>query len=114
MSKRYRVEWLESARRELHEIVADLAEKSPGAALRRLESIENTADSLATIPERGRWIPELAALSNRSYRELQIPPFRLLYRVDADKVVVLGLFDGRHDLEEVILSRVFRYLHGEA
>ncbi|MCP3993554.1 MAG: type II toxin-antitoxin system RelE/ParE family toxin [bacterium] len=113
MSKRYRVEWLETARRELHQITAALAEKSPRAALRQLESIENTAESLATLPERGRWIPELATLSNRSYRELQIPPLRLLYRVDADKVVVLGLFDGRRDLEEVILGRVFRYLHGE-
>ncbi len=113
MSQRYHVEWLETARRELHQIVDDLADVSPGAAFRTLESVERTAESLVTLPRRGRLIPELKALSNRYYRELQIPPFRLLYRVDADKVVVLGVFDGRRNLEEVILNRVFRYLHGE-
>ncbi len=113
MTKRYRVEWLETARRELHRVVDDLADVSPGAALRTLEGIENAASNLVTLPNRGRLIPELAALSNRFYRELQVPPLRLIYRVDVDKVVVLGVFDGRRDLEEVILDRVFRYLHGE-
>ncbi len=113
MTRRYRVEWLETARRDLYQIVDNLAEVTPGAALRALERIEKAADSLVILPERGRLIPELAALSNRNYRELQIPPLRLLYRVDADKVVVLGVFDGRRNLEEVILDRVFRYLHGE-
>jgi hypothetical protein len=40
------------------------------------------------------------------YRELQIPPWRLVYRVYDDKVVVLGIFDSRRNLEDVILSRL--------
>ena len=114
MSSQYRVEWLETARRELYKIVDELADHSPAAALRTLENLEKAAESLSTLPARGRLIPELAAFSNRFYRELQLPPHRILYRVDADKVVVLGIFDGRRNLEEVILDRVFRYLHNEA
>ena len=109
MSKQYRVEWLETARREFYQIIDGRAEVSTAAALGILERMEQTANSLTMFPERGRLIPELAALRNRTYRELQVSPFRLLYRVDPDKVVVLGVFDGRRNLEEVLLDRVFRY-----
>ncbi len=50
--------------------------------------------------------PQLAALQIRLYRELQIPPYRLLCRVYEDLVVVLAVFDGRRDLEDVILERL--------
>ncbi len=43
----------------------------------------------------------------RGYRELQIPPYRLLYRIELGRVLVLGVFDGRRNLEDVLLQRVF-------
>ena len=114
MTRRYSVDWLESARRELFQIVDDLARQPPAAAVATLDLVEEKARSLETLPDRGRLIPELTVFSNRSYRELQIPPHCLLYRIDADKILVLGLFDSRRNLEEVILERVFRYLHDDA
>jgi hypothetical protein len=37
-----------------------------------------------------------------------IRPYRLVYRVEADTVTVLALFDGRRDLEDVLLERLLR------
>ncbi len=102
------VEWAEVARRDLYAIIEYLSAKSPAAALATLERVEERAAALETLPRRGRWVPELAKLLHvRGYRELQIPPYRLLYRIELGRVLVLGVFDGRRNLEDVLLQRVF-------
>jgi toxin ParE1/3/4 len=44
----------------------------------------------------------------RTWRELVVRPYRLVYRVGSDAVVVLAVFDGRRDLEDVLLDRLVR------
>lgn len=104
--RRFAVEWSEVARRDLERIVAYLAEENPAAALRVLQRIEKRAAALDILPERGRLVPELARFGIRLYRELQVPPHRLIYRVDSRKVVVLAVFDGRRNLEDILLERL--------
>ena len=58
------------------------------------------------MPKRGRVPPELVRFRVQLYREIQVPPYRLLYRVHEDRVSVLGVFDGRRDLEDVIIGRL--------
>ena len=109
--KKFAVEWAEVARRDLYAIVDDLVDRSPGAALRVLEEIEERAASLETLPARGRWVPELERLlHSRNYRELLVKSYRIVYRIDSAIVFVLGAFDGRRDLEDVLVQRVFRVL----
>lgn len=79
-ARRFAVEWSEVARRDLERIVDYLAEDNPAAALRVLARIEKRAAALDILPERGRVVPELARLGVRLYRELQVPPHRLIYR----------------------------------
>jgi toxin ParE1/3/4 len=44
----------------------------------------------------------------RSWREIVARPYRILYRVSGDTVTVLAAFDGRRDLEDVLLERLLR------
>jgi toxin ParE1/3/4 len=44
----------------------------------------------------------------RSWRELVVKPYRILYRVSSDTVTVLAVFDGRRDLEDLLLERLLR------
>jgi plasmid stabilization system protein ParE len=37
-----------------------------------------------------------------------VRPYRLIYRVERDTVTVLAVFDGRRDLEDVLLDRLLR------
>jgi hypothetical protein len=46
----------------------------------------------------------------RTWRELVVRPYRLIYRVGSKDVVVLALFDSRRDLEDVLLERLVRIL----
>ncbi len=102
----YPVEWAEVARQDLDEIADYIASENPAAALRVVDRIEKRAATLDSLPHRGRVPPELLRFQVQMYRELQIPPWRLIYRVYDDRVVVLGVFDGRRNLEDVILGRL--------
>ena len=107
MSRRaYRVEWAQVALGDLLGIVEYLAERDPGAAASTLDRLERRAVALKRVPGRGRIVPELRRLQLREYRELVIPPYRLIYRVAGRRVLILGVFDSRRNLEDVLLERL--------
>jgi toxin ParE1/3/4 len=106
---RRRVRWTRSARRDLEGIVGYLADRSPQqAAFATLDRLEARAKSLATLADRGRVVPELRRLHIRQYRELLVPPYRVIYRVSGALVWVLVLVDARRNLEDVLLDRLIR------
>jgi toxin ParE1/3/4 len=42
------------------------------------------------------------------YRELIVPPWRIIYRISGDFVYVLAVFDSRQNIEDVLLDRLVR------
>lgn len=102
---RFEVWWTATAQRDLERIVDYLEERAPGAAARVFAEIRDRSQRLSSSPLRGRVVPELARFEISRYRELLIPPYRLMYRVDEQKVWVVAVFDGRRDLESVLLAR---------
>lgn len=106
---KYRVVWAKVAARDLEEIVLFVASDSPVAAERLLEKLRRKALSLAAGPLRARIVPELLRFGMRRWREIVVVrPYRLVYRVSGHVVVVLAVFDGRRDLDEVLLERLVR------
>ena len=94
---------------DLEEIVSFIAKHSPENARRILVRLRQKAASLETSPERGRMVPELASFGIRVFRELIVKPYRILYRVQIDSVLVLALVDARRDLETILLERLIRH-----
>ena len=108
MARRFRVVWSETAARDLVALAAHVALDSPAAARTLLTEVERRAASLATSPQRGRVVPELAFLSIRSHRELVLRPYRLIYESGDGTVRVLAVFDGRRDAQDLLLDRSIR------
>ncbi|MDP8257311.1 MAG: type II toxin-antitoxin system RelE/ParE family toxin [Candidatus Alcyoniella australis] len=106
--RKYKVLWAESGARDLEEIVLHIAQDSPGNARKGLKRLRDKAAALETLPLRGRVVPELARLGLRSWRELMLKPYRIVYRVDSQTVLVLALIDSRRDLEDLLLERMVR------
>jgi toxin ParE1/3/4 len=102
----FRVDWADVAKRDLLAIIDYLVERNPEAAGSTLDKLERRAAALRRSPERGRVIPELARLQLRQYRELIVPPYRLVYRVAGRRVLVLGVLDSRRNLEDLLLERL--------
>ena len=107
-SRRFRVQWAEVATRDLEELVSMVAVDSVPDAERLLGRIEKRAATLESTPARGRVVPELSRIGMRNWRELVLRPYRLVYRIEADTVTVLAIFDGRRDLEDVLFDRLVR------
>lgn len=106
--RRFRVQWAEVAARDLEELVTFIAADSPPDAERVLRRLEQRAATLESTPARGRLVPELRGFGMRTWRELVVRPYRLVYRIEGDTVTVLAVLDGRRDLEDVLLERLLR------
>lgn len=102
------MEFASVAQRDLQTIVEFIATDDSTAALRVLEQVEARAVSLRQMPERGRVVPELAAIGVRIYRELVVSPWRIIYRISRRKVYVLAVLDGRRNMEDILLDRLVR------
>jgi toxin ParE1/3/4 len=80
----------DEARRRLREIRAFVAEDNAVAADRLVERLLRRAESLATMPHRGRRAPELP---ESDVREVIDGNYRIVYRIGSDRVVVLTVFE---------------------
>jgi addiction module RelE/StbE family toxin len=106
MNKKYDVVWSNIAAKDLKNIVEYIADDSQPNALKILKRIKQNAASLYTFPERGRIVPELRDQGILQYRELVISPWRILYRISEESVLVLSVLDSRRNIEDILLKRL--------
>ena len=86
-----KVIWAPSAYADLDEI---LVRRNDATEL--LEDVLNAADSLSTLSDRGRLVPEL---DDAVTREIFVRDFRLMYEVSSEHVHVLALMYGARDFD---------------
>ena len=106
MSKTYKVNWANVAENDLIEIIEYISIESPADALKILQKIKKMASSLYSLPERGRVVPELQDQGILIYREIVIPPWRIIYRISENDVYVLTVLDARRNVEDILLKRL--------
>jgi len=91
----YRIVWSPSAADALIHATKFIAQNSPRhAEAFRLEAV-SASRTLHHFPLRGRLVPEVL---DSGLRELFVRSYRLIYRVDADQVVILRFIHGSRDL----------------
>ena len=106
MNVRHQVVWTSVSENDLKEIIEYISMDNPHNALNILGKIKEKASNLYTIPERGRIVPELQDQGILQYRELIVPPWRLLYRIAEQKIFVLSVIDSRRNVEDILLKRL--------
>jgi len=107
MPKEYEIEWTETARDDLNEIVDYIAVDSIENAIRINDTSISKVDSLKYFPNRGRIVPELRKFGIDNYREIIFTPYRIFFRIENNsKAVILGILDGRRDLVQILFQRV--------
>ena len=104
----FQVVWAEAATRDLEEIISYIALDSKTNARKVLEKIKRKARSLRSSPQRGRVVPEFRDFELKTWRELVVPPYRIIYRIAERKVLVNAVLDGRRDLQDTLLGRLVR------
>lgn len=106
MKKRYEVIWAKSAEKDLREIIEYIAEDNPSRAFELFIEIKHRASGLHTFPLRGRIVPELQEQGIIIYRELLIPPWKIICRISENTVYVLSMLDSRQNIEDILLKRL--------
>ena len=99
----------DDASRDLEELYDYIeSHDAPGRAEYVLEQLEQAFSSLSENPGRGAWPKELLAVGLREYREIFFKPYRIIYRVMAEKVYVLVIADGRRDMQSLLQRRLLQ------
>ena len=107
-SRELMVVWTAVAAGDLERIAAYLAKESPVRAATIVDRIVERAEALASLPNRGRTPPELRSIGDRSWRELQEPPWRIIYRRLDEVVQIHAVLDGRRNLEDILMERMLK------
>lgn len=108
MADELEVLWAQAAVRDLEGIASYIARDSPTNAKRVLRRLRRQGESLTNLPLRGRVVPELGELGIVSWRELIVPPHRLIYRVAGSRVLIEVVLDSRRDAEALLQERLLR------
>lgn len=91
-----RVIWSPLALERVESIARTIANDRPQAAEKWVRQIFARAALLARHPESGPMVPELA---RPEVRQLPCPPYRIIYKVETNRVVILTIRHGREQLD---------------
>lgn len=91
---------------ELYEYIAH--SDSIQAADHVLHRLEEAASTLAEDPSRGSTPKELRSLGLGEYRQIFFKPYRVLYRVLDERVVIYLIADGRRNMQSLLSRRLLR------
>jgi plasmid stabilization system protein ParE len=104
-----KVVWTEPAADDLLATVEYVARDSPGFAAALAQRVCDAGDSLADLSERGRPYPDPAY---PGLRELILGPYRLVYEVETERVVIHGVFHASRNVPRLVRSRISRRTRG--
>lgn len=104
---RRRVIITEDAQRDLAMLYDYIMENDSAVqAGRIMDSLLESAKSPAENAERGSHPRELLAFGFREYRQIILKPWRIIYGVEPDRVIVYLIADGRRDMRSLLAQRL--------
>ncbi|MBK5243883.1 MAG: type II toxin-antitoxin system RelE/ParE family toxin [Eubacteriaceae bacterium] len=104
--EQYKILWSNQAKEDLFEIIEYIAFDDKSLALKILDKIEEKVAQLELLPMRGRIVSELKAYNFLTYREILLSPWRIIYKIEADKVYIISVLDGRRNIEDLLMKKL--------
>jgi toxin ParE1/3/4 len=95
----YEIEWAESAVGTLLDAIEYIARDSPSYAAALAVRAERAAASLSDFPDRGRRVGEF---DDPAVREIPVNSYRLIYRVQPGRVMMLAFVHKSRDLASLL------------
>lgn len=92
-----KIEWTEPSLSDLESIRDYIGKGSEYYATRFIEKIIEAVESLERFPEMGRNVPEA---EEKNIRELVFYNYRIIYRVETERVLILTVIHGARNLSQ--------------
>jgi addiction module RelE/StbE family toxin len=96
-----KIEWTRSALSDARNLRDNIARNSEAYADRFVQKIIEAVEKAAAFPLIGRRVPEA---NNDTIREILYRRYRIVYRVETDRILVLMVIHGARDLAQVELE----------
>jgi len=93
-----KIEWTEPAISDLQHIRDYIAKDSKYYAASFVSRIIGRIDMLPEFPEMGRIVTEQ---NDKNIRELIYQKYRIVYRVEKERILILAIIHGSRDLSEM-------------
>lgn len=92
-----KLEWTEPALLDIENIREYIAKDSEYYAIRFITRIIEAVETLPEFPLIGRYVPEA---EDETIRELLFHNYRIIYRAEADRIMILTVIHGGRDLSK--------------
>ena len=92
-----KIEWTQPALLDLESIRDYISRDSEYYAARFIEKIIEAVEGLEKLPKMGRSVPEA---EEENIRELFLHNYRIIYRVETGRILVLTIIHGARDLSQ--------------
>jgi len=106
--KRFKVIWTKNAELDLELIIEYIKINSISTAKKIFFEIKQESNKLHTLPERKRVVPEFQEIGIVKYREIIYKRWRIIYKIDDEKVYVLIVVDSSRNLEDILFQRLIK------
>jgi len=106
--KDFEVIWTKNAQYDLEEIIEYIKTDSLKAAKDIFFEIKEQCNSLSTFPASRRVVPELQHIGVLHYRELIYKRWRIVYKVESEKIYILIVVDSSRDIEDILFRRLLK------
>ena len=106
--KRFKVIWTKNAELDLELIIEYIKINSISTAKKIFIEIKQESNKLHTLPERKRVVPEFQKIGIVKYREIIYKRWRIIYKIDDEKVYVLIVVDSSRNLEDILFQRLIK------
>ena len=106
--QKLQVLWTENAAYDLQLIIGYIKLDSIETAKRIFYEIRKKCDNLSIFPESQRIVPELQQIGISKYREIIYKRWRIIYKIEMDKVYILIVVDTSRNVEDILFQRLLR------
>ncbi|MCT7613147.1 type II toxin-antitoxin system RelE/ParE family toxin [Aliarcobacter butzleri] len=106
--KSFQVLWTKSAKDDFELIVEYIKLDSVSIAKEIFLSIKTECESLYYFPKRKRVVPELQQIGIFKYREIIYKRWRIIFKIENQKVYILLVVDSSRNLEDILFQRLVK------
>ncbi|MEV9615258.1 type II toxin-antitoxin system RelE/ParE family toxin [Aliarcobacter butzleri] len=106
--KSFEVLWTKSAKDDLQLVIEYIKLDSISIAKEIFLGIKNECESLYYFPKRKRVVPELQQIGIFKYREIIYKRWRIIFKIENQKVYILLVVDSSRNLEDILFQRLVK------
>jgi plasmid stabilization system protein ParE len=106
--KNFKVIWTKNAEFDLESIIEYIKTDSIKIAKDIFFEIKNKCSQLSIFPDSRRVVPELQQIGLLRYRELIFKRWRIIYKIEKEKVYILIVVDSGREMEDILFGRLLK------